>query len=146
MRLCARIFRALLRQCLLSSTSGGRGRSRETEDGRTPWRLSGLSSKKGKLWLILATLHPPLTVYWPRILNCTYFSFYALYSRNVCPFRSRFRFSLFFARVCFSVDSARSWKRLGCSWLGQGFQCSGNGRVLNFACREGKECGTYEGN
>ena len=32
----------------------GGGGSRETEDGRTPWRLSGLSSKKGKLWLILA--------------------------------------------------------------------------------------------
>ena len=30
----------------------------------------------------------------------------------------------------------RIWKRLGCSGLGQVFQCSGNGRPLNFACCE----------
>ena len=68
--------------------------------------------------------------FWQRILNCT--SVFVL-SRKVCPCRSRFRFSLFLPASAFLL---RSSKRLGCSWLGQGFQCSGNGRVSKFACRE----------
>ena len=41
-----------LHWCELSSTSGRR-RSREEEDGRCLWQPSGNLSKKGELWLIL---------------------------------------------------------------------------------------------
>ena len=54
-------------------------------------------------------------------------------SRKVCPGRSRFHFSLFLPVSAFLL---RIWNKLGCSWLGQGFQPSGNGRVLYFACRD----------
>ena len=100
-----------------------KGKIEDTEDGRTPWRLSGLSSKKGRR----QTLADFGQEFW--IAPTSVF----MLSRKVCPFRSRFRFSRFLPASAFLL---RSWKRLGCSWLGQGFQCSGNGRVLNFACRE----------
>ena len=73
------------------------------EDGRTPRRLSGLSSKKGELWLISA-----------KNFEFAPASFFVL-SRKVCPCRSRFRFSLFLPASLFLL---RSWKRLGRSWLG----------------------------
>ena len=98
-----------------------RGRLRNTEDGPTPWRLSGLSSKKGELWLILA-----------RNFELHMLHFLCSLERSVLD-RSRFRSSLFLPGSAFLL---RIWKRLRCSWLGKGFQCSGNGRVLNFACHE----------
>ena len=43
-----------LRWCQLSLISGGKRRSKEDEDGRSPWQPSGNLSKRGELRLILA--------------------------------------------------------------------------------------------
>ena len=49
--------------------------------------------------------------------------------------RSRFGFYFFFFFCSWLLGLWRISKRLGFLWLGQGLQCPGNGRALNFACR-----------
>ena len=93
----------------------------EEEDSRTPWRAGGLSSKNGELWLIFA-----------ENFELHLLRFSCSLERSVLVDQDS-AFHFFLPVPAFLL---RIWKRLGCSGLGQVFQCSGNGRTLNFACRE----------
>ena len=93
--------------------SGGRGKSRETEDSRNPWRLTGLSSKKDELWLILA-----------KTFELHLFPFLCSLKRSVLKdLDSAFHF--FFVCICFSVENLEkigvlmAWTRISVLWQWQ---------------------------
>ena len=70
----------------------------EEEEGRTPWRAGGLSSKNGELWLIFGR------EFW--IAPTSVF----VLSRKVCPSGSRFFFSLFFCPyLLFCWEYGKYW-------------------------------------
>ena len=86
------------------------------EDGRTPRRLGGLSSKKGELWRILA-----------KNFELHLLQFLCSLERSVLvDLDSAFHF---FSRVCFSVEKLEkigmfmAWTRISVLWQQQSAEC-----------------------
>ena len=96
-------------------------------------------------WVVFRRRRANFGWFWPRIFNCTYFSFLCSLERSVLVDQvSAFHF---FARICFSVEKlekigmSMAWTRISVLWQWQSAEF-----CLSWRCKKGKECGTYEGN